>query len=73
MSALVLASQSASRRAMLTEAGVPFTARAADVDERGIEVGPRELEIHAGANEEIEEIGIDVVISLHGAHDGHGL
>ncbi|MFZ5745294.1 MAG: Maf family protein [Pseudomonadota bacterium] len=37
MSALVLASQSASRRAMLTEAGVPFTARAADVDERGIE------------------------------------
>lgn len=37
MSALVLASQSASRRAMLTEAGVPFSARAADVDERGIE------------------------------------
>lgn len=37
MSTLVLASQSASRRAMLTEAGVPFTARAADVDERGIE------------------------------------
>lgn len=37
MSALVLASQSASRRAMLTEAGVPFTVRAADVDERGIE------------------------------------
>jgi septum formation protein len=37
VSTLVLASQSASRRAMLTEAGVPFTARAADVDERGIE------------------------------------
>ena len=37
MSTLVLASQSASRRAMLTEAGVLFTARAADVDERGIE------------------------------------
>jgi septum formation protein len=34
---LILASQSASRRAMLTEAGVPFTARPADVDERGIE------------------------------------
>lgn len=37
MSQLILASQSASRRAMLTEAGVPFTARPADVDERGIE------------------------------------
>lgn len=37
MTRLVLASQSASRRAMLTEAGVIFTARAADVDERGIE------------------------------------
>jgi len=37
VSTLVLASQSASRRAMLTEAGVLFTARAADVDERGIE------------------------------------
>jgi septum formation protein len=34
---LILASQSASRRAMLTEAGVPFTTRPADVDERGIE------------------------------------
>jgi septum formation protein len=31
--ALILASQSASRRAMLTEAGVPFTATAARVDE----------------------------------------
>ena len=37
MTALVLASQSASRKAMLTEAGVPFTARPADVDERAIE------------------------------------
>lgn len=33
MTALVLASQSASRRALLTAAGVPFTARAAGVDE----------------------------------------
>lgn len=37
MTRLVLASQSASRRAMLTEAGVNFTARAATVDERAIE------------------------------------
>lgn len=37
MTALVLASQSASRRAMLTNAGVPFTARPADVDERALE------------------------------------
>lgn len=37
MTALVLASQSASRKAMLTEAGVPFTAQPADVDERAIE------------------------------------
>ncbi|MFM6949853.1 MAG: Maf family protein [Novosphingobium sp.] len=37
MSALVLASQSPSRKAMLTEAGVPFAARAADVDERALE------------------------------------
>ncbi|MEY4238189.1 MAG: hypothetical protein RL339_790 [Pseudomonadota bacterium] len=37
MTILVLASQSASRRAMLTEAGVPFTARPAAVDERAIE------------------------------------
>ena len=37
MTRLVLASQSASRRAMLTEAGVSFTARAAAVDERAIE------------------------------------
>ncbi len=37
MTALVLASQSASRRAMLTDAGVPFTARPADVDERALE------------------------------------
>lgn len=37
MTALVLASQSASRKAMLTDAGVPFTARPADVDERALE------------------------------------
>ena len=37
MTALILASQSASRRAMLTDAGVPFTARPADVDERALE------------------------------------
>ncbi len=37
MTALVLASQSASRQAMLTDAGVPFTARPADVDERTLE------------------------------------
>ena len=37
MTRLVLASQSASRRAMLTDAGVPFTAQPARVDERAIE------------------------------------
>ena len=37
MMPLILASQSASRRTMLTEAGVTFMAHAADVDERGIE------------------------------------
>ena len=37
MTALVLASLSASRLAMLTDAGVPFTARPADVDERALE------------------------------------
>ncbi|MEP7221603.1 MAG: Maf family protein [Novosphingobium sp.] len=36
---LVLASASASRAAMLAAAGVPFTVRAAHVDERGIEAG----------------------------------
>ena len=36
---LVLASNSASRRAMLDAAGVPFTAIPADVDERAIEAG----------------------------------
>lgn len=36
---IVLASQSASRRAMLTAAGVEFDARPADVDERAIEAG----------------------------------
>jgi len=39
VTALVLASKSQSRRAMLTDAGVPFTAQAADVDERAIEAG----------------------------------
>lgn len=39
MTALVLASKSQSRRAMLTDAGVPFTAQSADVDERAIEAG----------------------------------
>jgi septum formation protein len=34
---LILASQSASRRAMLEQAGVPFTARPAEIDERAIE------------------------------------
>ncbi len=34
---MILASKSASRQAMLTAAGVPFTAIAADVDERAIE------------------------------------
>lgn len=37
MTRLVLASQSASRRAMLTDAGVPFMAQPAQVDERAIE------------------------------------
>lgn len=36
---LILASQSASRRAMLEAAGVPFLALPAQVDERGIESG----------------------------------
>lgn len=48
MTLLVLASQSASRRAMLTEAGVRFTARAADVDERGIEA-----EMHGAAPDQV--------------------
>lgn len=39
MTTLLLASQSQSRKAMLTEAGVPFSARAADVDERAVEAG----------------------------------
>lgn len=34
---IVLASKSASRKAMLTDAGVRFDAQSADVDERGIE------------------------------------
>ena len=34
---MILASKSASRQAMLTAAGVPFTAIAADLDERAIE------------------------------------
>lgn len=37
MTRLVLASQSASRQAMLTDAGVPFMAQPAQVDERAIE------------------------------------
>lgn len=37
MTRLILASQSQSRQAMLTAAGVPFTASPAAVDERGIE------------------------------------
>ena len=36
MSGLILASQSASRRAMLEAAGVPFTAQAAGVDEESV-------------------------------------
>ncbi|HMI19924.1 MAG TPA: nucleoside triphosphate pyrophosphatase [Sphingomonas sp.] len=36
MSGLILASQSASRKAMLTAAGVPFTAEAAGVDEESV-------------------------------------
>ncbi|MDR2857063.1 MAG: Maf family protein [Novosphingobium sp.] len=36
---IVLASQSASRRAMLTAAGVAFTACPADLDERALEAG----------------------------------
>ncbi|MFC3175087.1 Maf family protein [Novosphingobium bradum] len=36
---LILASQSASRRAMLEAAGVPFMAVPAQVDERGLEAG----------------------------------
>jgi septum formation protein len=36
---LVLASKSASRQAMLREAGVPFTVQPADIDERALEAG----------------------------------
>ncbi|WP_067732161.1 Maf family protein [Novosphingobium naphthalenivorans] len=36
---IVLASQSASRRAMLEAAGIPFRAQPANIDERSIEVG----------------------------------
>lgn len=36
---IILASQSASRRAMLEAAGIPFRAQPAHVDERGIEAG----------------------------------
>ena len=36
---LILASKSAARRAMLAEAGVPFTALAADVDEDAVKAG----------------------------------
>ena len=36
---LVLASKSASRQAMLTAAGVPFSALPADIDERALEAG----------------------------------
>lgn len=48
MTSLLLASQSQSRKAMLTDAGVSFVARAADVDERALEAGlagaaPREV------------------------------
>ena len=39
MSSLILASQSQSRKAMLSGAGVPFIARPAQVDERAIEAG----------------------------------
>ncbi len=49
MTALILASQSASRRAMLTDAGVPFTARPADVDERALEAGLVDAEPRAVA------------------------
>ena len=38
---LILASQSASRRAMLDAAGVPFTAMAAGVDEESMKIGLR--------------------------------
>ncbi len=40
---LVLASQSASRKAMLSAAGVEFDARPAHIDERALEAGLREL------------------------------
>ncbi|SFP56468.1 Maf family protein [Sphingomonas rubra] len=48
MTQLILASQSASRRAMLTDAGVPFEAVAAQVDEDAAkaslaDLGPRDL------------------------------
>ncbi len=41
MTGLILASQSASRRAMLAAAGVPFTARAAGVDEEAAKASLR--------------------------------
>ena len=36
---IVLASKSASRQAMLTAAGIAFTARPANIDERAVEAG----------------------------------
>jgi septum formation protein len=41
---LILASKSASRRAMLEAAGVPFEVRAADIDERALEAAMEEAE-----------------------------
>ena len=45
---LILASQSASRRAMLDAAGVTYTACPADLDERAIEAGRAWGVVHQG-------------------------
>ena len=52
---LILASKSAARRAMLTEAGVPFTVQVADVDEDAVKAGHDPADA-AGLAEELARV-----------------
>ena len=52
---LILASKSAARRAMLTEAGVPFTVQVADVDEDAVKAG-HDPAAAAGLAEELARV-----------------
>ena len=52
---LILASKSAARRAMLTEAGVPFTVQVADVDEDAVKAGQDPADA-AGLAEELARV-----------------